>query len=74
MRPLLDRFVVGLADAPIAGRTAAAPPWVVVTLPLVIVLRIIVLLPLGFLSRASTVLSLTSLSFCQRKGYVVDQC
>lgn len=62
-------MVVGLAVMPIVAsrRTAVAPPGVARTLLLVKLLRIIVLLPLGFLSRASTVLSLTSLYFYKEK-------
>ena len=67
-------MVVGLAVMPIvvSRRTAVAPPGVA-TLLLVISLRIIVLLPLGFLSRASTVLRLTSYALAT-KGINVDQC
>ncbi len=57
MRPFEDRVLIGFTGA-CTGRATANPPWVVRRLPLVTSLRIIVLLPLGFLSRASTVLSL----------------
>lgn len=50
-------MLIGFTGA-CTGRATADPPWVVRRLPLVTSLRIIVLLPLGFLSRASTVLSL----------------
>lgn len=60
MRPFEGRFVVLAGTS--RGRTAADPPGIVRgVLPLVKSLRIIVLLPLGFLSRASTVLSLSLL-------------
>ena len=57
IRPFADRLVVGLAGIS-KGRAAVTPPGVARTLLLVKSLRIIVLLPLGFLTRASTVVSL----------------
>jgi hypothetical protein len=54
-----DRFV-GSSAGTAKGFAANTPPRVAVVLPLVKSLRIIVLLPLGFLSRASTVLCLAS--------------
>ena len=64
IRPLAGRLVVGRAGASTV-RTTAAPPCVARTLLLVNSLRIIVLLPLGFLSRASTVISLSSVTSWQ---------
>ena len=70
-RPLGDRFAgcnAGIAK----GCAAIVPPRVAELLPLVKSLRIIVLLPLGFLSRASTVLCLAS--YFTKKRMRVDQC
>lgn len=70
MRPFEGRFLVAGRTGASNGRTAVAPPWIAFALPLVKSLRIIVLLPLGFLSRASTVLSLSFLCVHIGKGYM----
>jgi hypothetical protein len=69
-RPLGDRFA-GCSAGIAKGCAAIVPPRVVETLPLVKSLRIIVLLPLGFLSRASIVICLAS--FLTKKRMRVDQ-
>jgi len=69
-RPLEDRFAGCSAGMP-SGCTAVVPPWAIVLLPLVKSLRIIVLLPLGFLSRASNLVCLAS--YLTKKRMRVDQ-
>jgi len=66
MRPFDGRRVLGFAGTS-NGRTTAAPPRATRMPPLVTSLRIIVLLPLEFPTRASTVISLTSWIFTQEK-------